>query len=73
MKSNIERKGRIARAITGLLCIAFGIAVWPMHWPEAVLYRWAISIVAIAAGAFQLFEAKRGWCIVRACGLKTPM
>ncbi len=70
---NIGRKGRIARASSGLLCIALGMAVWAVHWPVSLPYRWIVCVVMLAAGAFQLFEAKRGWCIMRACGIKTPM
>jgi hypothetical protein len=73
MKRNIERRGRIARAITGLLCIALGVAVWYIGWPESAVYRWIVIILAFAAGVFQLYEAKSGWCAARACGLKTPM
>ncbi len=73
MHPNIDRKGRIARAITGSLCIAFGIVCWLIDWPEAVGYRWIVSLVAVAAGGFQLFEARKSWCIMRACGVKTPM
>jgi hypothetical protein len=73
MKTNIDRRGRIARATTGALCIGFGIAVWVLAWPESLAYRWIVSAAAVLAGGFQLFEAKRGWCIARACGLKTPM
>jgi hypothetical protein len=73
MKPNIDRKGQVARAITGLICIAFGLALWVFAWPESLTYRWVISAIAIVAGMFQLYEAKRGWCITRACGIKTPM
>ena len=73
MRPNIDRKGRIARAITGLLCIGFGLILWLIPWPETLTYRWIVSLAAVAVGAFQLFEAKRGWCVARACGLKTPM
>jgi hypothetical protein len=73
MKPNIDRKGRVARAISGVLCIAVGVVLWWITWPESTTYRWIVSILAIAIGVFQLFEAKRGWCVARACGLKTPM
>ena len=73
MTPNIGKAGRIARAITGLLCIGFGGGIWLLGWPEAAGYRWVLSGACVAAGAFQLFEARRGWCVVRACGLKTPM
>lgn len=73
MKSNIDRRGRVARAISGLLCICVGVVLLCLHWPESPVYRWVSSGILVAAGVFQLYEAKRGWCIARACGMKTPM
>lgn len=73
MKPNIDRSGRIARAISGLICIGLGLVVWPLHWPVAVGWRWGVCAGALAVGLFQLFEARRGWCVARACGLKTPL
>jgi len=73
MRPNIARNGRIARAITGSLCIALGVVVWLIGWPESFAFRCLLSVVSVAAGGFQLFEARRGWCIMRACGFKTPM
>jgi hypothetical protein len=55
------------------LCIAFGVVCWLIGWPEAVSARWIVILTALVAGGFQLFEAKNSWCVVRACGVKTPM
>lgn len=73
MKPNIDRSGRIARAISGLLCIAAGGACMVWAWPASMPWRWTIALGLLAAGLFQLYEARKGWCIARACGLKTPM
>ena len=73
MRPNIDRKGRIARAMTGLLCLGVGVVFWVFDWPETAAYRWIVSLAAVAAGGFQLFEAKNSWCVMRACGIKTPM
>ncbi len=73
MKPNIELKGRVARGITGTLCIVAGVACWWIGWPESTTWRWGLSILGVLAGGFQLFEARKGWCVARACGLKTPM
>ena len=62
---NIDRSGRIARAIFGGLLVMGGIAA--LFWNI-----WA-GVALIAGGAFALFEAFRGWCIMRACGVKTRM
>ena len=73
VRPNITKAGRIARATTGALCIGAGVVLWLVPWPETPAYRWIACIVLIAAGLFQLFEAKRGWCVARACGIKTPL
>jgi hypothetical protein len=70
---NIKRNGRIARAITGLLTIGGGVACLVVSWPESLVVRWVLIVIGVMVGLFQLYEAKRGWCIARACGMKTPM
>jgi hypothetical protein len=32
-----------------------------------------LGLVLAACGGFMLFEAWRGWCGVRACGIKTKL
>lgn len=73
VKPNIQLNGRIARAISGLLCIAAGVLAWWMVWPESGTVRVVGCTIAIVAGLFQLYEAKTAWCVARACGIKTPM
>jgi Protein of unknown function (DUF2892) len=63
--SNIGRQGRIFRAICGVLLIVAGIILFPMS-------RWACGGLVII-GVFVLYEAKRGWCLARACGIKTRL
>lgn len=63
--SNIAARGRVARAIWGFALIGIGIALYSRS-------RWAFFALA-AFGALALFEAARGWCILRACGVKTRM
>jgi hypothetical protein len=60
---NLERKGRRVRG-GGALALLVAAAV------VAGESLWAAGIFA-AAGGFSLFEAVRGWCLLRACGLKT--
>ena len=61
---NIHTSGRIARGLCGVLAL---VAAW--------FYRdhLAGGIALALSGLFMLFEAFRGWCLARACGLKTPM
>lgn len=61
---NIDRCGRVLRAVFGLCCIGGGVLLW------LFVNRWA-GAGGVAWGVFCLFEAARGWCVARACGIKT--
>ena len=61
---NIGRKGRLARALYGCAMIVAG-------WLLSRASHHGLAVVAILAGGFAWLEAARGWCIVRACGIKT--
>jgi len=60
---NIDRRGRIVRALWGLALIIVGVLLWTRS-------AW-ICLGLVAFGAFALYEAVRGWCVMRACGIKT--
>jgi hypothetical protein len=74
MRCNIDGKGRFARLISGIIVLVVGIvlaAAWA--WPAGSWIRWLVSVLTIGFGAFQIFEAWKGWCVMRAMGFKTPM
>jgi len=60
---NIKRQGRIARGVIGSLCLIAGIVL--------VDYNLWLGLVFVVAGLFAIYEALRGWCLARACGIKT--
>ncbi len=62
---NIKRHGRIARGVTGALCLIAGIIT--------VDYVLWLGLVLVAAGLFAIYEALSGWCLARACGIKTKI
>jgi hypothetical protein len=62
-KPNLDRHGRLARGVIGALCLIAGIIV--------VDYVLWLGLIFVAAGLFAIFESLRGWCIMRACGIKT--
>jgi len=62
---NINKQGRLVRGLMALglfigAGFAFGVATW-------------LGIVLVVSGVFVLFEALRGWCALRACGIKTKL
>jgi hypothetical protein len=60
---NIEPKGRWLRGIAAGALLLGGLAAW--------FYSLSLSLGLLVSGAFVLFEALRGWCALRACGIKT--
>lgn len=62
---NIGRAGRIVRGLLGIVMVIAGLissrhSVW-------------LCLLLIGLGGFCLFEALRGWCLARACGIKTRL
>jgi hypothetical protein len=64
-KRNISFQGRMARGITGSILLIGGIIA-------ADYTLWA-AIPLVVIGLFCIFEAVRGWCFLRACGIKTKV
>ena len=62
-ESNIDRNGRIARAVTGVPCLIVGIII-------SSQVEWWIGLILICAGLFAVFEASGA---LRACGIKTKL
>ena len=54
----------MARGVIGALCLIAGIIVC-----DHTLW----GLVLVVPGLFALYEAIRGWCLVRACGIKTKV
>jgi hypothetical protein len=64
-RPNIKRQGRIARGVSGSLCLIAGIIT--------VDYKLWLGLILVGAGLFAIYEPWRGWCLARACGLKTKI
>jgi len=62
---NIDGRGRVLRAVWGAALVLVGLLLSGSH-------LWACFGLA-AFGAFALYEAARGWCLLRACGIKTKL
>ena len=64
---NIQTKGRLIRLTGGALCIALSVAL-VLLTPTP----WWVALFPALAGVFAIFEGARGWCVLRACKIKTP-
>ena len=69
---NIDAKGKAVRLRMGLV-LAFVGALCALVWaiPSGTVLAWTVSIVLLVSSAFAIFEARAGWCALRAMGFKT--
>ena len=72
---NIDARGKAARFRMGMLGIVggttLGFATLIGILPITIGYMMAAG--SIGGGAFALWEARMGWCVVRALGIKTRL
>lgn len=62
-KPNLGSGGRWLRGVAGLVMVVAGLLL--------VTQATVLGAAFLASGAFVLFEAARGWCVLRACGIRT--
>ena len=60
---NIDSRGRLIRGLLGAALVIGGVVVCGYN-------VWA-AVAMILSGGFCLLEAVRGWCVMRACGVRT--
>jgi len=74
LQCNIDSKGKLARMIYGIVFVVAGIvALLAWALPSGALIPWVVAIAMILGGGFAIFEARAGWCVIRAMGFKTPI
>ncbi|MGB7746691.1 MAG: hypothetical protein WBN75_05310 [Verrucomicrobiia bacterium] len=62
-KANLDRNGRMARGVMGALCLIAGIIL--------VDFTLWLGLILVVAGLFAIVESVSGWCVARACGIRT--
>jgi len=61
---NINRTGRMIRGAMAVALLIGAAAAYEIHW--------LLTLILAIMGIFVLFESVRGWCVLRACRLRTP-
>ena len=72
---NIDAKGRVVRFVTGIFAVLGGFIMSLMITQNILPSEayWIPVIGSIAGGIFAMWEARAGWCVVRAIGIRTPL
>jgi len=75
MICNIDAKGRRFRLMSGIACLIIGLATAAM----AIIFQYMTAplvftgVTVALCGGFQIFEGLKGWCVLRAMGIKTRL
>ena len=75
MQCNIDARGKAARLKAGLVAVVLGAILLGLALAAGVGPGWLawVGLGLVAAGGFGIFEARAGWCAVRAMGIRTPL
>jgi hypothetical protein len=73
MQCNIDAKGKSVRLMGGIINVVIGLVLLGLGAAKIIegVWVWPLVAVVLASGAFMIFEARAGWCVVRAMGFKT--
>lgn len=74
LECNIDAQGKAARLRVGILAVVGGLSMAVLVGSGLVpaIGWWAVA-GSIAGGCFAMWEARAGWCVARAIGIKTPV
>ena len=71
---NIDARGKLVRLWYGIAMVVVGlILLFAWALPRGTVLAWAMTIGCVLGGAFAIFESRKGWCVLRAMGMKTPI
>jgi hypothetical protein len=70
---NIDQRGKRARLIGGVIVGVCGAALILTGALTKSMVILGVGIFLAVTGSFMIFEGARGWCALRAMGIKTPM
>jgi hypothetical protein len=62
---NLQSEGRRARAAVAVVLGGLAFVVIP--------FSRRLGLILFLAAIFTVFEAVRGWCVLRACGIRTQV
>jgi type IV secretory pathway VirB2 component (pilin) len=70
---NINKRGRVARIVSGVILVLLGGSLIVAARSGERLGMLVGGVLLALAGAFAIFEGVRGWCALRALGFKTRL
>jgi hypothetical protein len=74
LQCNIDSKGKRFRFLLGVLLAGLGVGLL-VFWaiPAGGITAWLVTGCCLVCAGFAVFEARAGWCALRAMKIKTPL
>lgn len=69
---NINRRGRMIRLASGIGLIALAVILFVADVPAHPVWGRVVQAAVLVSGLVGLFEAARGWCLLRGLGIRVP-
>ncbi|MBT8485353.1 MAG: hypothetical protein HKO59_00130 [Phycisphaerales bacterium] len=75
MQCNIDARGKAVRLLgaIALICVGLGLIGCEVFGVTDARWTWITAVTLLTAGGFGIFQARAGWCVVRAMGFRTPL
>jgi hypothetical protein len=75
MRCNLDARGKRIRLVGGLVSLFIGVVLAALALTSvlAAWWAWTLAVAALAVGALLIYEARAGWCVLRAMGIKTAV
>ena len=72
---NIDDRGKAARMKLGIRLVTISLILAALTHFEIIPtpLGWLATAASLGGGAFTIWEARMGWCVVRAMGFKTKI
>ncbi len=72
LSCNIDARGKVVRLLYGIvLMVAAGVLAFFWAIQSGSTVRWVVCVALALMGGFGIFEARAGWCVMRAMGFRT--
>jgi hypothetical protein len=71
---NIDAQGKAARLRIGIGALVIGLVMlfaWAV--PAGTGLAWFVTLSVLFTAGFSIFEARAGWCALRAMGVRTRL
>ena len=75
LECNIDARGKAVRMKLGIRMVIISVILAALTYFEIIptTLGWFATAAIFGGGAFTIWEARMGWCVLRATGFKTKI